>query len=56
MHLINPFKCPGVLYFAKGGHYLEPKGQSPVAQSIVSITSLLRGQLVKCFLAYNQIH
>ena len=31
--------------------------QGPVVQSMVSLTSSLRGQLVKCFLRlYNQIH
>ena len=30
--------------------------QGPVVQSIVSLTSSLRGQLVKCFRLYNQTH
>ena len=28
----------------------------PVVQSIVSLTNSLRGQLVKCFMTYSQIH
>ena len=32
------------------------KDLGPVVQSIVSLTSSLRGQLVKCFRLYNQIH
>ena len=37
---------------------LSPKrlDQGPVVQSIVSLTSLLRNQLVKCWFLYNQIH
>ena len=30
--------------------------QGPVVQSIVSLTSSLRGQLVKSFMTYNQKH
>ena len=36
--------------------FLRIADQGPVVQSIVSLTSSSRGQLVKCFTLYNQIH
>ena len=39
------------LFLSNVNHVLVPKddNQGPVVQSIVSLTSSLRGQLVKCF-------
>ena len=41
-------KFRGLAHFNFGGHRTP---QGPVVQSIVSLTSSLRGQLVKCFTA-----
>ena len=41
----TPIRYP----FTKGGAGERLRGQGPVVQSIISLTSSLGGQLVKCF-------
>ena len=45
----NGFYSSEVLLSTNNTPFVEHQDQGPVVQSIVSSTSLLRGQLVKCF-------
>ena len=43
-----------MLSWVEHENVLQPRGQGPFAQSIDSLTSTLRGQLVTCFRLYNK--
>ena len=47
---ISPMLCNIPICYNKGSPLVSISKQGPVVQSIVSLTSSLRGQLVKCFM------